>query len=451
MKTAVLLSALTAIGAVSATPTVKQPPHKRASLPAVTASGNAFWTGDERFYLRGIDYQPGGASANEDPLADPDVCKRDIEYFKDLGVNVIRVYAVDNKADHDECMKALDDAGIYLVLDVNNPKYSINRGNPGPSYNAAYLQSVFATVEMFAQYDNTLAFFSGNEVMNDEKNTDKSAPYVKAVTRDMKNYLKARDLRKVPVGYSAADVASNRMQTAYYMNCGSDDMRSDFFAFNDYSWCNSDFKTSGWDVKVKNFSDYGLPIFLSEWGCIENRPRKFEELEAMMSDEMTSVYSGGLMYEYSLEDNDYGIVTLKGDNVKTSSEYKLFKEALKKYPMPTGTGGAAKTTHGVDCPKSESVWQVNPSLVPEMPSEAEKYMKEGAGTGPGINGDGSHFDVDSGTATASVTAGKSTSTGSGAEAASDEDDDSAAATLGLGPLYVTAAATIFTLFGTLLL
>lgn len=157
-------------------------------------------------------------------------------------------------------MKALDDAGIYLVLDVNTPKYSINRETPNPSYNAAYLQSVFATVEMFAQYDNTLAFFSGNEVMNDEPDTDKSAPFVKAVTRDMKNYMKSRDLRKVPVGYSAADVSSNRMQTAMYMNCGSDEVRSDFFAFNDYSWCNSDFKESGWDVKVKNFTDYGLPI-----------------------------------------------------------------------------------------------------------------------------------------------------------------------------------------------
>ncbi|KAM0432427.1 hypothetical protein ACHAPT_004971 [Fusarium lateritium] len=453
MKTASLLSALAAIGAVSATPTLKEPPSKRANLPTVTVSGNAFWAGDERFYLRGIDYQPGGASADKDPLADTKICERDIKNFKDLGVNVIRVYAVDNSADHDECMKALNDAGIYLVLDVNNPKYSINRETPGPSYNAAYLQSVFATVEMFAKYDNTLAFFSGNEVINDEPDTDKSAPYVKAVTRDMKAFMKARKLRQVPVGYSAADVSSNRMQTAHYFNCGSDEMRSDFFAFNDYSWCNSDFKTSGWDVKVKNFTDYGLPIFLSEWGCIKNRPRQFEELEAMMSDDMTGVYSGGLMYEYSYEDNDYGIVRISGTTVKTTDEYKLFKDALKKYTMPTGTGGAAKSTHGVECPSKEDVWQVDPDTIPEMPSQAEKYFKNGAGDGPGFKGNnnkGSHWQVDSGTATASVDVGKSTSTGSGAES-SDEDDDSAASALDLGPLYITGAATLFTLFGTLLL
>ncbi|KAM0344714.1 hypothetical protein ACHAPU_007309 [Fusarium lateritium] len=449
MKSFALLSALAAVA--SATPTLKDPPSKRASLPAVTVSGNAFWAGDERFYLRGIDYQPGGAAANEDPLADPDVCKRDIKHFKELGVNVIRVYAVDNKGDHDECMSALADAGIYLVLDVNNPKYSINRATPGPSYNAAYIQSVFATVEMFAQYDNTLAFFSGNEVMNDEKDTDKSAPYVKAITRDMRNFLKARKLRKVPVGYSAADVSTNRMQTAHYMNCGSDEVRSDFFAFNDYSWCNSDFETSGWDVKVKNFTDYGIPIFLSEYGCIKSRPRKFEELGAMMSKDMTSVYSGGLMYEYSLEDNDYGIVTIKNGKVETEKEFDLFKSAIAKDPAPTGTGGAIKASHGVECPKSESVWQVDPSYLPEMPAQAEKYMKDGAGKGPGINGKGSHFATDSGTATASVAVGSSTSTGDSSASNDEDDDDSGAATLGFGALYVTAAATAFTLFGTLLL
>jgi hypothetical protein len=40
MKTAALLSALAAIGAVSATPTLKEPPSKRATLPTVTVSGN---------------------------------------------------------------------------------------------------------------------------------------------------------------------------------------------------------------------------------------------------------------------------------------------------------------------------------------------------------------------------------------------------------------------------
>jgi hypothetical protein len=286
--------------------------------------------------------------------------------------------------------------------------------------------------------------------MNDEKDTDKAAPYVKAVTRDMKNYINSRGLRKIPVGYSAADVSSNRMQTAMYMNCGSDDMRSDFFAFNDYSWCNSDFKTSGWDVKVKNFTDYGLPIFLSEWGCIKNRPRKFEELSALMSDEMSSVYSGGLFYEYSVEDNKFGIVTLGKDDVETSKEYDLFKSALKEYPAPTGDGGAAKTTHSVSCPTSESVWQVNPSLVPEMPSQAQKYMKDGAGDGPGLDGDGSQDAGDSGTATASVTGGEVSPTGS---TSSDDDDSPAPMNVpsAMAPLLVTGATVFFALFGTMLL
>ena len=146
-------------------------------------------------------------------------------------MNTVRVYMIDNTKDHDECMNALAEAGIYLVLDANTPEYSINRKSPYLSYNAAYLQNIFATIDMFAKYDNLLAIFSGNEVINEEPGTTVSAPYVKAVTRDMRNYIKARDYRPIPVGYSAADVESNRMQTAHYFNCGPDEVRSDFFAF----------------------------------------------------------------------------------------------------------------------------------------------------------------------------------------------------------------------------
>ena len=220
----------------------------------------AFFNGTERFYIRGVDYQPGGSSDVADPIADSAGCTRDIEYFTKLGINTIRVYTVDNTANHDACMNALEEAGIYLVLDVNTPKYSLNRADPAVSYNAEYLQSIFATIDSFAGYNNTLAFFSGNEVVNDGPSSA-AAPYVKAVTRDMRQYIAERGFRQVPVGYSAADIDTNRLEMAEYMNCGTDDQRSDFFAFNDYSWCDpSSFTTSGWDQKVKNFTGYGLPL-----------------------------------------------------------------------------------------------------------------------------------------------------------------------------------------------
>lgn len=170
---------------------------------------------------------------------------------------------------------------------------------------------------------------------------------------------------------------------------------------------------------------------------------------------MDSVYSGGLLYEYSLEDNDYGIVEIKNGKVETTKEFDLFKAALKDNPAPTGAGGAATTTHAVKCPTSEAVWQVNPSLVPEMPSQAQKYMKSGAGDGPGLKG-GSQDAGDSGTATASVTGGKTSPTSSSGSATQDEEDDDSAGvsvhgTAGSAPFIVTGAALFFTLFGTLLL
>ena len=158
-------------------------------------------------------------------------------------------------------MSALDAAGIYLILDVNSAKYSLNRDDPQPSYNPTYLQSVFATMDVFSKYDNTLAFFSGNEVINDTMQSTACAPYIKAVTRDMKQYQGDQQLRKIPIGYSAADVSSNRYETAQFMACGTPDEQSDFFAFNDYSWCDpSSFQQSGWDQKVELFKNYSLPI-----------------------------------------------------------------------------------------------------------------------------------------------------------------------------------------------
>lgn len=454
MRAFALASALAA-ASVSANPTSteKDLPARAASLPTVTASGNALYADGKRFYIRGIDYQPGGSSANIDPLADPEVCGRDIPKFKALGVNTVRVYSVSNNKDHDECMGKLADAGIYVVADVNSPHFSIRRDKPAPSYNAAYLQSVFATIDALAKYTNTLAFFSGNEVIDRTPGSTKTAPYVKATTRDMRQYISSRGYRKIPVGYSAADVSDNRMQTAEYFNCGSEFERSDFFAFNDYSWCSpSSFQVSGWDVKVKNFTGYGLPIFLSEWGCTTNG-RDFSEIEALMSSEMTGVYSGGLMYEYSLEDSDFGIVTIDGSSVNEGKEFSKLASALSAYPAPTsGNGGASATTNSVECPTTDSVWDLGDwgvSALPAMPTDAEKYMTDGAGDGPGLDAPGSQEAGDGEHTTAGADAGSPTAT-------ANPSDSGNAGARAMPPfdtaiLGVAGIVTLFTAVGTMLL
>ena len=102
-------------------------------------------------------------------------------------------------------MNELANAGIYLALDVNTPKYSLRQDKPAQSYNHVYLQNLFATIDEFQKYPNTLLFFSGNEVINNVA-TSVAAPWVKAVTRDLKQYIGMRNYRQIPIGYSAADI-----------------------------------------------------------------------------------------------------------------------------------------------------------------------------------------------------------------------------------------------------
>ena len=52
-------------------------------------------------------------------MVDTEQCKRDASLMKKLGANTIRVYHVDPKADHDGCMSAFADAGIYAMVDMD--------------------------------------------------------------------------------------------------------------------------------------------------------------------------------------------------------------------------------------------------------------------------------------------------------------------------------------------
>ncbi|KAL5445095.1 hypothetical protein PMIN07_003646 [Paraphaeosphaeria minitans] len=411
------------------------PRQSNGKLTPVTVEGNAFYAGDERFYMRGVAYQPGGASDAKDPLLDLENLRRDVKNFKDLGINTVRIYTIDNSENHDEGMAILDEAGIYLALDANTPQYSLNRESNATlhrSYNDVYLQSVFSTIDQFADYNNLLVFFSGNEVINAVNNTN-AAPYIKAVTRDMKQYISNRHSRQIPVGYSAADVTEVIEQQALYFDCGTDDSRADFFAFNDYSWCDKEnglqtFTGAGWDKKVETYKNFPRPIFLSEHGCIKPN-RQWGEIAALFSTKMTGVYSGGLAYEYTVEPNGYGIVDINDDgDIEPNDDFKSLKAAYANVTNPSGNGGA-KTTDGKasECPSESDDWSVSSEALLAMPAGAQKYMDEGAGTGPGLDGDeSSHWAGEASEGTATAESGAPTRTPDGSAAPSGGSEEGAA-------------------------
>lgn len=206
-----------------------------------------------------------------------------------------------------------------MILDVNSPlpNQSLNRGAPWESYSEDYLARVFQVVENFKAFPNLLGFFSGNEVINEESVVE-VPQYIRAVTRDMKDYIARNADRQIPVGYSAADVRPMLADTAAYLSCAIDEEESskiDLFGLNSYSWCgDSTYEESGFNTLVADFESTTIPIFFSEYGCNDVRPRTFSEVPVIYGDQMTGVFSGGLVYEYTQEENDYGLVQFNNNN-----------------------------------------------------------------------------------------------------------------------------------------
>ena len=97
--------------------------------------------------------------------------------MKTLGANTIRVYHVVPTNDHDACMQAFSDAGIYVFLDLDT--FSTYILPDTPSWNSSQLDAYAKVMDAFHNYDNVAGFFVGNEVLTQPSNSV-AAPYVKA-------------------------------------------------------------------------------------------------------------------------------------------------------------------------------------------------------------------------------------------------------------------------------
>ncbi|KAM0694193.1 hypothetical protein Q7P36_006320 [Cladosporium allicinum] len=351
-----------------------------ADVDPIVIKGSKFFYGGNgtQFFMRGVAYQQeystNSSSSGQDgghykdPLADVDGCKRDIPILEELRTNTIRVYAIDPKADHTECMSMLQDAGIYVVADLSQPDASIIRNSP--SWDDELYARYAEVIDAMAPYNNTLGFFAGNEVSNQPNNTDASA-FVKAAVRDMKSYIKKQNYRPIGVGYATNDDGEIRDDMAAYFDCGDRESAIDFWGYNIYSWCgDSSFTKSGYDVQTKNFANYDVPVFFAEYGCNQVTPRKFTDVEALYGDQMSDVWSGGIVYMYFQEDNDYGLVSVDGDNVSKREDFSYYSSQIATV-SPSGVNmnsySASKTAAA--CPTESGSWNAKSSPLPPTPNK----------------------------------------------------------------------------------
>lgn len=347
-----------------------------------------------RLQIIGVAYQPGGSSGynpGSDPLSNGTNCLRDAALMQQLGVNAIRVYNVDPTVNHDACASIFNAVGIYMIIDVNSPlpNESLVPTQLTSSYSLTYLQHIFGVVEAFHNYNNTLAFVGGNEDMNDVPSGATTPPYLRAVTRDLKSYIAKNSPRAIPVGYSAADVREILADSWSYLSCDIDgqtaDMsRIDFFGLNSYSWCGSTatFESAGYNILMNQFSNTTIPVFFSEYGCNKVLPRVFDEVQALYGPQMTQVMSGGLVYEYVEEPNNFGLVAVfSNQTAQLRIDYDNLQSQFNKLDtkaLESGNTTATKLTSPA-CKSSliRSQGFNNTFDLPAMPAGAQKLIASG--------------------------------------------------------------------------
>ncbi|OXG33135.1 1,3-beta-glucanosyltransferase [Cryptococcus neoformans] len=358
-----------------------------AALPNITRTGKYLYDeSGNRFYIKGVAYQPEGElaassdsnSANggfpepssfHDPLSSPQNCTRDLPYLQQLGVNAVRVYSVNSSLNHDDCMKMLNDAGIYVLLDLSLPlNGSIDRSSP--SWSTNLLNEYIETIDAFKNYENVLGYNVGNEVINLASNTN-AAPFVKAAARDIKAYLKSVGSSAL-VGYAAVDGEPDfRNSLAEYLTCGGDSIAVDLYGLNNYEWCgNQNINSSNWNTITEGFSDLPVATYMSEFGCITSPPRLWTEVAALFASPVSDVFSGGVAFSYFPTSDNYGMVTISGnDTVTVSDDFTRLATQYNSTSPPNSPTKSSVTANETDCP-AESDSLLASSTLPPTPNES---------------------------------------------------------------------------------
>jgi hypothetical protein len=181
-----------------------------SKTPPLVVNGKRFFdsSNDKYVPIKGIAYYP---RPNDGPLSKGNSVdfytdefsarwREDIANLRDLGINAVRLYAVDPSANHDAFMCGLQEAGIYVMLglladceDCGIGAWVGVNAEPPLCYTSTVKDRGRFVIRSFSKYDNLMAFSAGNEVSiyaDDGAGGPREAnvPCQKKFLRDMREY-----------------------------------------------------------------------------------------------------------------------------------------------------------------------------------------------------------------------------------------------------------------------
>ncbi|KAK6615798.1 glycolipid anchored surface protein [Botrytis cinerea] len=272
-------------------------------------------------------------------------CERGIKALVSLGINVLHVSGIDPSQDHKKCMDKFMEKGIYLLIDITTTSTDIYSGSP--TWTNEKFSAYMGMVDAFASYTNTLRFYLVDDSLSDS--TTYIAPLCKAAVRNVKDY----------------------------MACGNSAI--DFWVLADYSWCdNSTFTSSNCSRLTESFSDYPLPIFITDYACdpaIENNSniagRIFDEVVTIYGPKMSDIWSGGIVYEWATfgdsDFSDYVLVNVTDDTIQLNQNHKSLSTQLAAInPFMTQMSAYTPTiTTAPSCPDRNATWAAS-TILPQQ-------------------------------------------------------------------------------------
>ncbi|KAJ5312195.1 hypothetical protein PENANT_c011G04009 [Penicillium antarcticum] len=318
-----------------------------------------------RFQIKGVAYiWDTNTAGYTDLLADEEQCAIDAPLMKELGVNVISVYAVDATKNHDKCMQTFYDNGIYVIANLEGTWAMGNN-----TWDMYYFEQYSAVLDALAGYDNTLGLIVSNQNIATDSQID-NASSLKAAVRDMKAYANARGYRNLPIGYYTTMLTStNWLKLGEYLACGNSSNAIDFLGLDLYTWCgSSSIESSGYDDYLKQSADLGIPIFLSEDGCSSTTPRTFGDQAAVFGSVESTYWSGAIIYGWREEVLSPGRGLVSYPNVTGASSAAATPTLLADYTnlqnqwaSVTTSSHTIRVTTAPACPTSStSLWTLNP-------------------------------------------------------------------------------------------